>query len=74
MQSLDGALMVECANILAKTYILLDLIIEEHHGCYLQDWFRFQPQLGWCTFFGDQLESLLRGLSEDDAVRRFLLG
>ena len=73
MQSLDGALMVECAYILAKTYILLDLIIEEHHWCYLEDRFRFQPQLGWCTFFRDQLETFLRALSENDAIGRFLL-
>jgi len=65
--------MVECANVLAKTYILLDLIIEEHHRGYLEDGLRFQPQFGWCTFFGYQLESFLRSLSEYDAVRRFLL-
>jgi hypothetical protein len=42
MQSLDGAVMIECPNILTKTYLLLDLIIKEHHWCYLQDGFRLQ--------------------------------
>jgi len=73
MQGLDRTVMVECANILAKTYVLLDLIIEEHHRGYLEYGLRFQPQLWWCTFFRYQLESFLRGLSEYDAVRRFLL-
>jgi hypothetical protein len=73
MQGLDRTVMVECANILAKTYVLLDLIIEEHHRGYLEDGLRFQPQFWWCTSFWYQLESFLRGLSEYDAVRRFLL-